>query len=250
MSRLLTNLFAICSLSLILGGCSDDEARYENVDKLRAFGSSTLPVVSDPSTPEAPKVFTITVFAAVPLGETVTAEPYDDVAAANVAAVPVTIVPGSEQYEDHATFRIFSVKATQPVPPASIFESPLGAPPFVRLRYGIRLVSGGESENVVGNALIYPAGSPQLTRVAPTIAITKPATTDVSGTEDLEATITDPANENMRVGWFSSDGPIKNRRARVTEWETPSAGPATLIVTIRGRETGAFAFQVLDLTVQ
>lgn len=250
MKKVLPKLFALVALAAFLGGCGDDEARYENVDKLRAFGSSTLPIASDPSTPEAPKLFTITVYAAVPLGETVTAEPYDDPAAANLATVPVTIVPGSEQYEDHATFRIYSVKATQPVPPASVFDSPLGAPPFVRLRYGIRLVSGDESENVVGNALIYPAGAPQLTRVPPTIAITKPAAKDVSGTEDLEATITDPANENMRVGWFSSDGKVKNRRARVTEWETPGAGPATLIVTIRGRESGAFAFQVLDLNVQ
>lgn len=241
--------FAAVAL-LTLSACNGEDERFEDIKKLRAFGSSTLPVVTEPSTEAAPKIVTITVFAAVPLGQTVTAEPYADPAAENLSQIPVTIVPGSEKYEDHATFRVYSVQATQAVPTAAVFASPLGAPEFVRLRYGIRLVSGDESENVVGNSLIYPAGSEILARQPPTIAITKPATTDVSGTEDLEATITDPNDEAMRVGWFVSDGEVKNRRARVTEWKTPGAGPATLIVTIRGRKTGAFAFQVLDVNVQ
>ena len=42
----------------------------------------------------------------------------------------MTIIPGSEAYEEHSAFRIFSVKATQPVPTATVFASPLGAPPF------------------------------------------------------------------------------------------------------------------------
>ncbi len=250
MKSLLNPWLGLTLVAAALYGCNEDQDRYENIDKLRAIGAATLPVVSEPSTEAAPKFVTITVFAAVPLGQTVTAEPYEDKGATNVATFPLTIVPGSEVYEEHATFRIFSVKATQPVPPDSVFLSPLGTPPYVRLRYGIRLVSGDESENIVGNSLIYPSGSPELARVAPTVAITKPAVADVSGTEDLEATITDSENENMRVGWFASDGPIKNRRAKTTEWETPGAGPAMLIVTIRGRDTGAFAFKVLDVNVQ
>ncbi len=250
MKSLLNPLLVIGLAATALAGCNEDQERYETIEKLRAIGAATLPVVSEPSTEAAPKIVTITVFAAVPLGQTVTAEPYDDAAAVNLVSFPVTIVPGSEVYEEHATFRIFSVQATQFVPPNSVFLSPLGTPPYVKLRYGIRLVAGDESENVVGSSLIYPAGSPQLARLAPTIAITKPTDADVSGTEDLEATITDPENENMRVGWFASDGPIKNRRAKTTEWETPGAGPATLIVTIRGRDTGAFAFKVLEVNVQ
>jgi hypothetical protein len=247
--RALFSLVCLATTTLLLTGCGGDEERYEDIEKLRAFGSSTLPVISEPSTDAAPKFLTITVFAAVPLGDSVTAEPYEDEAKSSVLTLPTTIVPGSEKYEEHAAFRIYSVQATQPVPPATIFDTAKGAP-FVRLQFGIRLVSGVESENIVGSSLIYPAGAPELTRTAPTISIAKPALPDVSGTEDLEATVTDSAAENMRIGWFASDGEIKSRRARITEWETPSAGPATLIVTARGMKTGAFAFKVMDVNVQ
>lgn len=248
MSKFILSLVGLVLVSSSLTGCGGDEERYEDIKKLRAFGASTLPVISEPSTEAAPRMLTITVFAAVPLGETVTAEPYDDERSPTLS-LPVTITGGGT-YTDYSTFRVFSVQATQAVPAAFIFDTPRGKQPFARLRYGIRLVSGSESENVVGNSLIYPAGSAELARVAPTVAITKPALVDVSGTEDLEGAVTDSAEENMRIGWFASDGEIKNRRAKITEWATPSAGPATLILTARGMKTGAFAFQVMDVNVQ
>lgn len=243
-----TTLLAMLAAASLFAGCDDDAARYENIDKLRAFGTSSFPVISEPSTDAAPKSLLITIYAAVPLGESVTAEPFEDVGT-TALTLPVTIVPGSEKYEEHSAFRIYSVQASQPVIPASTFAA-AGNPPFLKLAFGVRLVAGTESEDVVGATLIYPAGAPELTRVAPTVSIAKPATADVSGTEDLEALIEDPAGENMRVGWFASDGAIKSRRARVTEWETPSAGPATLIFTARGLKTGAFAFKVMDVNVQ
>lgn len=248
MMRQLTKLALLVALAPAFVACGEDEDRYEEIAKLRAFGSSSLPVVAQPSTAAAPQLITITVFAAVPLGETVNAEPFEDEGSPDDLSLPVTMVPGSEKYEDHPTFRIFSVQATQPTLPEEVFAA-IGRP-FYNQRFGVRLAAGSEEENVVGSTLVYPAGAPELARTVHTIEITKPAAGEVSGTEDLEATITDPAGEAMRIGWFVSGGMVKNRRARETEWETPSAGPASLIVTSRGRKTGAFAFKVLDVTVQ
>lgn len=242
------------SLGLLAFGsiaCDEEEDRYEHLKKLRAFGVASNPVIATPSTAAAPQVMTLTFHAAVPLGEEITAEPFVDEQARFAQTVELTLVPGSETYTDYAAFRLYSVQATAPVPTADLVVIP-PEPGFLRVRYGLKLTSGSEEEKIVGNFLLYPAGAPEASWTAPTVDIITPAAgTPASGDDqELKAEITNPIGEDMRVGWFVSDGNVKNRRAKDTEWETPDAGPHTILVTIRGTKSGSFAFKAMDVTVE
>ena len=249
-SRMVLSLLAVVFLSHSLTACNGEEERYEDLKKLRTIGVAAFPVFGTPSTETAPQVVTLTIYASLPVGDVATAEPYVDPASKYALNLPVTIVPNSEAYEEHGSFHIYSVKATQVMPTTDLVKIP-PKPGYLSVRYGVKITSGKEVENVVGNVLVYPNGAPELDHVAPVVDIAKPSpSAGVSGTEDLEAAITDPSGENMRVGWFVGKGKVKNRRARVTKWETEGSGVQSLLVTIRGAKSGAFAFKAVDVNVQ
>lgn len=247
MSRQL--LMPLLLLALTAGGCNDDSDVFEKIAKLRAVGVATTPLFGQPSTEAAPQSVTLTFHAAVPLGNTVTAEPFVDGGAKYAFPAALTLVPGSELYQDQAAIRMFQIQATLPMP--TIAQLPiLPEPGFARLRYGIKLKSGDEEETIVGNVLIYPTGAPELAWQNQAIDIAAPiAGGAVSDESELKGTITKTIDENIRVAWFVTTGKLKNRRAKETEWLEPASGAATLILTTRGLKSGAFAMKVVDVTV-
>jgi hypothetical protein len=162
-------------------------------------------------------------------------------------------VPGSEIYQDLAGMRLYQVQATIAIP--TIEQLPiLPDPGFARLRYGMRLTSGAEEEMIVGNVLVYPAGAAELAWTVQTVDVMAPtAGAVVSGEEvEMKGVINKTIDENIRVGWFVTDGRLKNRRAKDTEWQTDDAkaGAATVIFTTRGLKSGAFAMKAVDVTIQ
>jgi hypothetical protein len=230
--------------------CNEDEARYEVIDKLRGLGVAAAPLVATPSTGASQHSVTLTFHAAVPLGETVTAEPYVDDASKYAFPVPLQIVAGSAKYQDLAAFRHYSVQATVAVPTAAALAIPAD-PGFQRIRYGLVLRSGSEEEKIVGNFAVYPEGATEADWEAPTAEVSAPASgTTVSGEEDLKATIANSIGEPIRVAWFVSAGEVLNRRAKETTWDTGGSGPQTVIFTARGRRSGAFVMRAIDVVVE
>lgn len=243
-------ILTIFALLLAHAACNEDAERFENIKKLRAFGAAADPVSSSPSTATLPKIVTMTFFAALPKDQTATAEPFIDEASKFAIPLLLTIVPNSEAYEDHPAFRIYSVKATAPVPPTTAVIFPEGQN-FARFRYGMKIVSADEEEKIVGNILIYPEGAPELSWTAPTLTINNPVgAASVHGKQDISLTIDSTNTENFRISWFVNDGKIKNRRGIKTEWEPENAGEYTMLATVRGLKSGAFQYKIVDFKVE
>jgi hypothetical protein len=236
------SITALCSS---LMACDGKEERYEVIDKLRAIGVSPSPLASAPE-----GNVTLTFFAALPLGGEVTAANYTDEDSKYALPIALTVDSASAKTDDYNALSVYSIAATFKAPTAEELKiSPaLG---FVRLRYGIILKSGSEEEKIVGNYLVYPKNSPQLDWKTPEIRVAAPTDNAVvSGETDLDGSIEDSLDDSWRVGWFASEGKIKNRRASVTTWETDSAGSQSVIFTARGLRTGAFMFKVIDVNVE
>jgi hypothetical protein len=226
--------------------CNGDEERYEVVNKLRALGVSSTPTVSAPSTSESPKNVTLTAWAALPKDQSVSADAFIDTKTPFSTPVNVTINPTSAIIEERGPLQIYKISATFIVPSEELlfFSETAGS---ARVRYGIKLATDGEEEKIVGDYLVFPEGADELSWTNPTLDVTSPTeggTTD--GTVDLEVNIVDNNDEPIRVGWFASDGEIKNRLAAVTEWE-PGSGNQTIIATARGRKSGGFSLQVISV---
>jgi hypothetical protein len=242
----------LAALALVLAACDGDEDRQEVIAKLRGIGAGTTPLVSEPSVAgEAPKVVAVTVYAALPDGETATIEPYSDLPGPFALSLPVeavTIDTASVKYDALPGFQLLSFKAALAVPEAAYLE-PLGG--AGQVRYGFFLKSGDEEEKMVGSFMVYPKDSPELAWTNPEIAVVTPTEGEtVSGDVDLEATIVDPNDEGLKLGWFVSDGEIKNRRAKETVWAAPGAGEHTLIVTAHGKRSRGFAMKVVSVTTE
>lgn len=244
------NFALIALLAATLIACDEPDEVFEKVDKLRAFGISTTPLVSEPSTPAAPKAFVLTFFVALPKGDTISsAESFLDGASRFAPPVLMTVDPASIVVEPHAAFDIASIKASIAVPPAELtpFAPDAG---FARLRYGLRITSGGEEEKIVGTVLVYPPGAPELAWNAtpPATDISAPAANAAVGDDEaLVGAIANPIGETMRVAWYVSSGTLLNRRARETKWKEPDGGPQTVIFTARGSKSGAFSYKVVDV---
>jgi len=116
--------------------------------------------------------------------------------------------------------------------------------------------AGGDEDTVVGDALVYPAGTPDLTTAQSSgnaqidILVPTPGATVAAKDQELNAAITGNGDEKMRVGWFASGGKVKNRNAIQTKWEASGSGSFSLLVTARGLKSGAFTYKVVDVTVE
>lgn len=236
----------ILFLNFFLWSCNGDDDPFERVQKLRALGAAPTPIALAPL-PGA--TFTLTVYAVVPLGGTVTAEPSLDEASRYALSVPVALVPGSESYTEHSNFRLYQARFLMPVPTIEI-PTDRG---FLPLRYAITLRSGSEEEKIVGNTTIYPPGSPQLQWQPPTASIATPLDSNIGNKEKIEvkANFTSLiAEDNLRMSWFVTSGNLRNRRAKETIWEKADSGPQSIILTVRGLKSGALAPPaVLDLNL-
>lgn len=235
-----------------LTSCRDDEARYEVLTKLRAIGVESDPFVLAASTVGNPTVANLTFRAVVPKGETVSVEAYTDDAAKYAQILPITVVAGSEAYEERESFRLFSVQATAVIPAADKLIIP-SFPGYVSLRYGLKLSAGSEIEKIVGNTVVFADDREELTwqDSPPTVNITSlVAGQTISSSTDLQGAVVDSHGEKFKVSWFVSSGEVKNKRASATEWSKIAKGEQTVIFTARGTKTAAFAWAAIDVQVE
>ncbi len=246
-------LFLAPLLGLVALGCGGKADRYEDIQKLRALGVFSDKPVVQPSTTVTPQVVTLTFYAALPHGDTVTAETYQDTATSSGGTpATLTVNAGTAAVEAHSSFDLYHVSGTLNIPPveALVFR---GLDRNATVQYGIKLTTKASgSQNIVGSVVVFPAGAPQLTSLAatPTIKITAPAkSAALSGAQDIVATASTTGAETLRLGWFVNGGEIKNRNAAATTWDpVKTTGAVTLVVTARGAKTGAFALDVIDFT--
>ena len=240
------------AVSWLPGACRMDEDRFEQISKLRSIGVSAMPVISKLSTsPDNQSVTTLTIYSAVPLGQEVTVASYTDKPGVGLPQLPLEIVTGSEKYVDYAAFRLFSVNAKVVLPQASLIPIP-PKPGFTRLKYGVLLRSGSEEEKIVGNLIVYPEGASELTWQNPSAEIAAPTSDQVlDPVIDLKANLISPnPGESLRVGWYVSSGKVQNRRAKETQWEGSSSGVQTIMITVRGLKSGAFATpNIIDVKI-
>jgi len=240
--------------SLLLISCSGDEDRQENLLKLRGLGASSEPLVSLPSEDvTAPRKVEVVVYVALPLGQTATIEPFEDEFSpfvVNLGVSDIEVDVASLNYEEYPGFQVFTFKASLNVPVGGRFFRTQGAG---QAKYGFLIKSGLEIEKLVGTFLVYPEGSPELnwtnpdvTLVTPTEGLSLQSGADV----DLSATFVDKNNEELKIGWFTSGGKVKNRRSKSTSWKTPDSGDHSVIFTARGRKSRAFTMQILKVRVE
>jgi hypothetical protein len=115
----------------------------------------------------------------------------------------------------------------------------------------LTVATSNDHEDVIASLTVYPAGAPQLAWKNPTLAIADPlsnATVSTSGKIDLNATITNPQNEGVVVGWFVTDGDVDNRRASSTQWSLTHTGTETVAATVHGVTSRGFAMQIINVT--
>jgi len=247
--------YLITLTTIALLKCGSDLPKQELVNKMRGLGTRVTPLATAPSTTgQLPQTVTLTLYGALPLGQTATLTPYTEANPSTSSEFPLSaqdmeIVSNSLTYTDHTALRIVSAQATIKIPTLDELEkfsggSFTGAP----LGYSFQWISADNTEKVHGNFPVYPAGSASLQNTEPTISITSPTSGNVaSASGSLSLTSTLSQFDNMIVGWFVSSGEIINRRSQNSTWNKIQGGPQTLILTARVQSNGAFAYQVVDV---
>lgn len=232
--------------SSFLMSCGNENAeRPETITKLRALGVEQTPINARPG-----DTVSLTFYlAALPNLNISSAVELDTT---NRFGVPIIVTPqdASPMETTSGPISLYKFRTTYTVPASdpSIAAS-IAKQGYARARYKVRFSAGSEYEAVVGDTVIYPTDAPQLAWKAPEIAISKPATSVASGVTDIEGTITSEGVEPYRVSWFVSDGKVKNRRAKVTSWSDAAKGNQTIIMTVRGTKSGAFAIKSQTVTI-
>ncbi len=248
--------FALAAF-VLLTSCGDDSARPEVLDKLRVIGVGTAPVASAPAAAGATQNVTLTAYAVVPKGETVTIGTFDDeVSPLNytVPASQVTVTqPQATDYTDLGAFQLVKATATVPVPTEDVFNRFPNSNKGVRVRYGLTIVGAKKTEYVVGSFMTYKAGSPELLWQAPAVDIEKPTDQESLSIPkkglEMIGKVTNPNDEETKVGWYVSSGEIENRRAYATKWREAKDGKQTVILTARGKKSKAFTLKVIEVNV-
>ncbi len=234
------------TISVLTTSCGgDSQDRPEVITKLRAVGVEQTPVIAKPG-----DTVTLTFFLAAPSGLTITPQVLLD--AESRYGVSTLVAPLDQTPTETAAgpLSIYSYRASLIVPKDNqVVTAGLGSQGFARLRYKINFTTDSDSEAVVGDSIVYPNGAPQLNWQAPTVSIDKPDTSSPGGDLDLQGGITSDGGEPYRVSWFVSSGTVKNRRARTTKWQDPAKGSQTLILTVRGTRSGAFAIKSKAVTI-
>lgn len=256
--RTSTNVFKpIFLVTLTIAtGCQDDEAmRVERIEKLRAIGVQTNPVVVTAPGPGLSTTVNVTAFAATPSGGSIAASSFMDTASNYAQPIDTVIDPTTATTESFANLDLYSISGTVTIGPLSTAEQLALSAEDGRLvyRYGIKLESGSELEEIVGNILVYPATAEQTNYQPIGVTINTPTVNAAVGAgakQSLSGNVTKPQDENVRISWFVSSGKVKNRRAAETEWEPETAGNQTIFMTARGMKSGSFAVSGVDVTVE
>jgi hypothetical protein len=249
LSSYLSKLVLLVSVVLVtqLTSCGDENAdRQEVIKKLRALGVEPTPVNAKPG-----DTVTLNFYLAAAPGANISPEVQLDSSAQYGVPVVVTPTDAKPSELQAGPLSIYSYKASFTVPTDNLtLLASLTKQGYARMRYKVKFSADSESESVVGDTVIYPPTALQTSWKSPEISISKPAAAAGAGKLDVEGVITSDAVEPYRVSWFVSDGKIKNRRAKVTSWSDAPKGPQTLIMTVRGTKSGAFAIKSQAVTIE
>jgi hypothetical protein len=237
-------LFVVLNATLI--SCSDDAARQETIDKLRALGVVQVPTIATPGA-----TVQLTYYLGGPKGLTVTPTPYNDSEFFKYGTnADVTLIDATPVEEIFGNSSLYTFQASFIAPATPEVSAVIAAKGNARLRYGVDFrTPSGDYETVIADALIYSPTAPQTEWVAQTVDISLPSTTAISGSTAIQGEISSPLDEPYKVGWFVSSGKVKVRNAIKTEWSEIGSGEQTLIFTARGSKSGAFAIKVLKVNV-
>lgn len=233
------------SLLLFLLACGgEDDDRQELIDKMRGIGMSFSPVVSPPSIGSDIKTVIVTVYVALPIAKKISVEKYLD-QIRNTSRVQLS----PEQYD------ILKIEDPITYPGLSIvkFQAKLKVPDLKALppggalvHFGFLLKADSNQEKMIGSYLVLPQNA-ELWK-APLLKINNPtesADLQTNDTIPVAFNKTNANDEDVKVAWFVSGGKITNRRSENTFWESPKdKGDYTLIATIRGRKSRAFAIDI------
>ncbi|MBP9706927.1 MAG: hypothetical protein KBD78_04735 [Oligoflexales bacterium] len=243
----------LLTLSTIHIACSDDEERFEQISKLRTLGVKSNKVASAPSTVSTEETVSLEIVVSFPNGviNELSAVPFVEENSSTLALpVLLELSETAISEESFGPLTIATITANLKVPTFDFSNAPINK---LSLRYGLEvLAENGDKERIVGNYVIYPPNSNELSWQAPNIVITAPNSANFSGSGADKVTISAELRERQieesyRIGWFASAGKIKNRRALNSDWEELAGiREKTLIVTARGRSSGAFTYQALS----
>ncbi len=235
--------------------CGEEDSRQEVIDKLRTLGVSSSNLTPSPSAEEGnSESVEVTLHAAIPLGQTASLEAFKDLVDASgvypIALDGVNIEKGSEVYEEFSTLRIFTARAMITMPKISqLASSPLS---FLgtQIRYGLKVrTSDGQEEKVIASLNVLPMTQkkpewkdPILEIISPTKGEELSIDTDIP----IEVRVDNP-EEEVKIGWFVTEGAVSNRRARQTTWKFKQPGDKLLIVTAHGKKSRSFTKIVIPV---
>lgn len=238
-SLCLSTIFVFTAIT----GCGDDSERQEQIQELRALGVEQSPIVAAPGS-----VVSLTFYLAAPQGLAIKPSPYIDTANRYGSNVSVTLIDAAPSEEKLGNISQYVLRAQYTVPSDAATVAFIAKKGSLRLRYGVGFDDGKRNEVIIGDTLVYSTNAPNWT--APTISIDQPLTTEISSTSGISSTIQNTNDETNLVSWFVSSGKVKNRNAKSTEWSEIGSGEQTLIVTTRGKKSGAFAIKTAKVTVR
>ena len=237
------NVLCLMPLSLLVA-CGSTTDRPDVITKLRALGVEQTPVNAKPG-----DTVNLTFYLAGYASTLMTPQVLLDTQARYsipVAVTPIDTVPSETPI---GSLSLYSYRASFTVPTTDAVKLLVAKQGYARLRYQVKFAASGDDENVVGDTVVYAALSPQLSWTAPKIEITSPTATGATGSVALAGSIVGSGDESHLVSWLVSAGTVKNRRAKITLWESVPKGTHTVFMTVRGRKSGAFAIKSQEVTV-
>ena len=228
-----------------MASCNDEEEKFELVSKLRAVGvKADKPIVTGVET------VTLEIVAVLPAGKTIdTVEPFVDDTVQDFLRLTISLQDG-ETYTEKGALTLYTKNATVDTTaiPAEVLTQLNGV---AKLRYGVRLVSEGEEEIMVGDILSVAAEDPALQWTAPSLTVDTPGDTDqIQQPYTLKSQVDKPQDERIKSLWFISSGTVKNSLALETEWNEAAAGDQTILIAIFPQRSRFFDYQVRQVTVQ
>jgi hypothetical protein len=245
-------IYILAILVIFCASCGEEVNKRVLIEKLRGLGVLAEPLVSKPSTATDIQTVTLTFYTAMPEEDKIAKVSVfeDDASVLALDVKDLTILDGAASYEKFASLKLYTVQATFTIPPENTL--PLTTKnSALRMRYAVKFeTQDSDEEKIVGDVWVRPEGADELEWEQPTVEIVEPSKISKSSDEDIKAKITNPNKEDLKIGWYTGDGEIKNRRAKETVWSTGSAKTQTLAVTLRGKKSRGFAIQVKDFKVK
>lgn len=241
----------IVIVSSLVMGCSGDDDRFETLSKLRGLGVGFDQVMMKATDVE--QTVTATIHAVTPEKTEIEIDVFDDSEDAFFEEVQsLELVNDTAAYQDFSKIRYFTINATFKVPSKSRIRFIDGAKQY---RYGFRLRSGAEEEIMIGKfPVVHPdSDDGKKNWIAPTLSIASPGTKKklAKGSEiDIVLTSKVVHGEDSKLGWFTSEGKIENRRSASTKWETGGESKQVLIATLRTKRSRAFAIKVQEFNFE